>query len=207
MVRVVTVLRSGGDFKPEHVQALHRQIERWLPGADAVCLTNVDVPGVRTLRLQYGWPGWWSKMELFRPGIADDLLFMDLDTVAVGPLDEVAGQQQLTTLSDFLRPDRVASGVMFLPENAREAVWTHWMTNPHAFMQGKHGDQGFLKTLWQDKAARWQDVLPGQIVSYKMHVKLNNEAVPANARLVAFHGKPRPWDLPKSHPLYEAAGY
>nr|WP_145924153.1 hypothetical protein [Halomonas elongata] len=35
--------------------------------------------------LAHGWPGWWSKLELFRPH-GGDLLYLDLDTVVRGDL-------------------------------------------------------------------------------------------------------------------------
>jgi hypothetical protein len=59
--------------------------------------------------------------------------------------------------------------------------------------------------VFAGKAARWQDVLPGQVVSYKIHVQLDpkkgkhigNGLVPAGTRVVCFHGQPRPWAVPE----------
>ena len=53
-VRVALVLRSGGEYRPEHVRALVAQIERHLPGVGVVCLSDVDVPCER-VPLKYGW--------------------------------------------------------------------------------------------------------------------------------------------------------
>ncbi|MCV5830831.1 hypothetical protein OFN28_29620, partial [Escherichia coli] len=57
------------------------------------------------------------------------------------------------------------------------------------------------------KPARWQDIIPGSIVSYKCDIatpsmigfnaNLASEAatgkVPDNVAVVCFHGSPRPW--------------
>lgn len=177
--------------------------------AETVCLSDVDVPGVNTLPLRHNWPGWWAKMELFRPEITSDLLYLDLDTVVVGPLDDLVAAPSLTMLRDFYKPAHLGSGVMFLPEADRAEVWGAWMKSPQEHMRRhtRGGDQSFLEAVWGDKPARWQDVLPGQVVSYKADVRKHGDRVPEGARLVAFHGKPRPWHLSPSHSLYKAAGY
>lgn len=202
-MRVMLVLRTGGDFKPEHVGALARQIEQHLPGADIACLSDVDVPCQR-IPLQHDWPGWFAKMELFRPDIDGTILYMDLDTVIVGDLSEIASVARLTMLSDFYKPERPASGVMLLPEQYRAEVWRKWMINPARSMAmcGTLGDQLFIGKMCPH-AQRWQDVVPGQIVSYKAHVRAKtghrfdkgNGNVPSNTRIICFHGKPRPWDV------------
>ena len=62
----VTVLRSGGEYGPRHVQWLARQI----PGL--VCLSDRKVEGVETIPLRHDWPGWWAKMEMFSDVIDED---------------------------------------------------------------------------------------------------------------------------------------
>jgi alpha-N-acetylglucosamine transferase len=51
-----------------------------------VCLSNVNVPCER-IPLTHNWPGWWSKLELFRPGIFKGrVLYIDLDSIIIGDL-------------------------------------------------------------------------------------------------------------------------
>lgn len=197
MKAIVCVLRSGGDFRPEHVQRLARQI----PGL--VCLSDATVEGVPCIPLAYKWPGWWSKMELFRPDLSGDLLYFDLDTVIVGDLSELASLGRTTLLSDFYYPERPASGLMYLAESDRAKVWAAWIADPKEAMRKcmRHGDQQFIGEVLHD-AQRFQDVLPGRVVSYKVHVakglnkrSIGNGNVPAGASVVCFHGRPRPWHL------------
>jgi hypothetical protein len=152
--------------------------------------------------MENNWPGWWSKMEIFRPDIAGDFLYFDLDTVIVGDLSDIARIRQLTMLTDFFVPSYLASGVMYLPWFERGDVWKKWIKGPEAHMRTQlgHGDGGFLRDHWKDRPTRWQDELPGQIISYKAHVRKpqhptmekGNGAIPDNARVVCFHGTPRP---------------
>lgn len=201
-VRVALVLRSGGEYRPEHVRALVAQIERYLPGVGVVCLSDVEVPCER-VPLKYGWRSWWSKLELFRPDVAGDLLYIDLDTVIVGDLSELASLGRTTLLSDFYYPERPASGLMYLAESDRAKVWAAWIADPKAAMHKcmRHGDQQFIGEVLHD-AQRFQDVLPGRVVSYKVHVakglnkrSIGDGTVPAGASVVCFHGRPRPWHL------------
>ena len=204
-MRVALVLRSGGDFEPGHVETLARQIHSHLSGAKIICLADCEV-ACEPVSLRHDWPGWWAKMELYAPWIEGDLLYVDLDTVITGDLADIAGRGKLTVLSDFYRPERMGSGLMYLPHDDRAAIWEAWIADPERHIAEcttpeRWGDQGFLQDFWRERADRWQDVLPGQVVSYKVHVRepqthreSGNGSVPDNARVVAFHGKPRPWE-------------
>lgn len=205
MTPVYSVLRSGGEYLPEHAIRLKRQVLAHLPSADFRCLSDVEVSGVNTVPLKFGWRGWWGKMELFRPSISGPMLFMDLDTSIVGSLADIAAVDRLTIMRDVYRPDGLQSSIMFLPEAVRRQVWSHWIDRPEHWMRAyaRGGDQAFLERFWLERADRWQDVLPGQIVSYKAHVResvrkdreIGNGTIPEDARAVIFHGKPRPWDI------------
>jgi len=183
MVTPVCVLRSGGDFAPEHVQWLARQV----PGL--VCLSDVPVPGVPCLPLVYDWPGWWAKMEAFGPAIDGDILLLDLDTVV---LQMPAMPTETTVLRDWVEPSVINSSLMYVTAADRARVWSAWIADPAGHMARctrwpKLGDQGFLVEHLAD-AARWGE----EVVSYKVHCR---GGVPAEAQAVCFHGKPRPWQV------------
>lgn len=186
-VKPVCVLRSGNEYGPEHVRWLANQI----PGL--VCLGDVDVPGVPTIPLKYNWPGWWAKIELFRPDIAGDWLYFDLDTVITGPIDSLLAVGKTTLLNDFYQPSLPGSGVMYIAQGDKEKVWHAWIKSPNQHMQRcvtrQHwGDQGFLRDVLL--AQRWQSVIPDKLISYKVHCR---HGLPPAASVVCFHGNPRPW--------------
>jgi hypothetical protein len=55
-----------------------------------VCLSNVEVPGVEVIPLVHNWRGWWSKIELFGSHhLGSRVLFLDLDVLVTGSLDEL----------------------------------------------------------------------------------------------------------------------
>ncbi len=199
---VVTVLRSGGEFLPEHAVALHVAIYKHWPVRESllqVCLTDMAMEPrhlMEQVPLAYGYPGWWSKMELFSPpnNALGDILYFDLDTVVVGDLTDIAATRTLTLLEDFFRAPHLQSAFMYLPLEDRAAVWARWMEKlPEVWMRKFRGDQDFYGPPWESKAETWQTLLPGQAISYKKHVR--GCGVPKDARVVCFHGRPRPWHL------------
>lgn len=214
-MRVVTVLQTralhalhpgSSEFTPAHVQALQKQVERHAPFASFECLTDVDVPGVDCKPLEHNWPGWWSKMNLFSPTLKGDFLFMDLDTVIVGDLSDIGEVNTLTMLRDFYRDGKklaegLGGALCFFPEADRAPVWEYWIKNPLLAMRlaGHKGDMQVFEQFYRNTADRWQDVLPGQVVSWKVHCK---NGVPPGARVVCMHGKPRPWEVGQFLHLY-----
>jgi hypothetical protein len=196
VLRAACVLRSGGDYLPEHVGRLQAGLARHLPRVPLICLSDVDVPCER-IPLRHGWPGWWSKLELMRPDIEGDLLYFDLDTVIVGDLSDFAAAGRLMALRDFFHPERpLQSALMYLPADARRTAWEAWAKAPEDLMTwaGPYGDQAVLGQIWGSGVGHWQDALPGQAVSFKVDVRPTG-AIPAGARAVVFHGQPRPWHV------------
>ena len=198
-MRVALVLRSGGEYRPEHAQFLTGQLRE--QGHEPLILTDMQVPGCDTAPLRYKWAGWWSCMNIFEPSVKGDLLYMDLDTRLTGDISDIAARRTLTMLDDFYKPGRLQFGVMYLPEWTRNETWERFHEQHISVFRGP-GE--FMHSIWKDRAKTWQAVLPGQIVSYKCHVMLDstkrnhvgNGFVPENARVCCFHGKPRPWMVP-----------
>lgn len=211
-MRIVTVFNSRSltgaaqEYTVKHVYALQAQLEKWAPFAEFECLTDfAQIDGVKTRLYQHGWPGWWAKMALFDPELPGDFLFVDLDTVINGPLDDILAVRKLTLLRDFYRDGKklkegLGGGLMYLPNEVRAQVWNFWKTQPQLHMRMyPRGDQFLFERFWLNTAQRWQDALPGQIVSYKVHCQ---HGVPADARVICFHGKPRPWEVGQFLHLY-----
>lgn len=194
-MRILCVLRSGGDYGPEHVLRLQAQLAA-VGELDFACLSDVLIEGVKTIPLRWDWPGWWAKMELFRPDLRGDFLFLDLDMSIVGPIEDLFSHGGLALMRDVYRPGGLQSSIMLLPEKCRSGIWEEWKIYPHHWARRyeRGGDQAFLERFWLRKAKRLQDLAPGQIVSYKAD-NVAALGVPIGARVICFHGKPRPWEV------------
>lgn len=212
-MKIVTTWSGTGDFTAKHVQALVRQCEKYAPLDDFVCITPADVDGVDCWEPTHQWPGWWCKYEIFAPHIRDKILYMDLDTVISGSLSDVLAVDKLTLLRDFYRDGKrlkegLQASLMLLPEKDRNEIWEDWIRHPREHMQrlGVKGDQPMLEQHYMARAQRWQDVVPGQVVSWKVNCNGGNAfqkpSIPADARVIIFHGQPRPFDVDQFRGLY-----
>lgn len=193
---LLTVLRSGGDYLPEHVEALRDQAARHAPGLAFRCLSDVDVPGRIPMRTD--WPGWWAKIEAL--GVPGPALYLDLDSVIRAPLDRMLAamdRHSWITLRDLdpRAPRTVASGVMAWSGDM-SALRDRFAEDPARHMSENvsprwWGDGGFVERH-APRPAFWQDVAPGAIVSWKLDCRAG---IPPDACVVAFHGRPRPWEV------------
>jgi hypothetical protein len=149
------------------------------------------VPGITVLgddrELQSGLKGWWSKLEIFAPW-NDDLrpcLFIDLDTYILDltVLSEFSELQDgLWLLNDFNRPHMPESGIFVAPRDG-DSIWQ----GAGRAQQAHRGDGPYLGTF---PHKRLQPVIAG-IRSYKVDQLYDS---PKDARIVCFHGKPKPHD-------------
>jgi len=200
-MKVVSVLKSGGDFNQEDVRKLKSMCERFVD-CEFYCLTDVKIDGVNTIPLEHNWKGWWSKMELFRPDLFDEqVLYLDLDTVIVGDFSHFYDFTGLAMLNDQLHKQYYGSGVMMFNPRRNSGVYEEFKKNPRKHMNKYHrgGDQYFI----QDTIGGihgFQELFPNQLYSYKFNLCKTKsgegfKGVPNTAKIVFFHGKPRPKEV------------
>lgn len=199
MLTVLCVLRSGGGYDAEWVRKLRDGVARNLtiPYRFA-CLSDCEVPCER-IPLVHDWPGWWSKIELFRPGvITGPTLYLDLDTVITGKLDEIAEiSYPFAALRNFHQPDYIGSGVLWFrdAESVPHGVYEKFKRMPDAYIAhhervrvGSHlGDQAFIWDALGGQIPFLTDEFKG-VYSYKYHAKAH---LPDDAKVICFHGEPR----------------
>jgi len=147
-------------------------------------ITEDDVP--------QGVVGWWSKLTMFQPGrFKGRCLFFDLDTVITGSLDDLAAYDgEFAMVRDWFHPDLKTSSVMAWDAEHGSQILTRWesMGRPQFHPRG---DGGFIESIMPD-AECLQDKFPSQLVSFKASC---GNGIPDGARVVAFHGLPRPHHL------------
>jgi len=192
-MKFLTVLKTGGEYQPQHVYTLQRQVEKHIPQAEFVCLSNVRLECNR-LPLEQNLPGWWSKMELFK--IEGPCLYSDLDTVITGNCDhwlERIAKKRFVCLRDPYRGKRdqyaMGSGIMYWSDDM-SWVWKEYK-DAGCPTQIPGGDQEFLEQVI--KRGEYVQDFTDDVVSYKADVR-DGDYNWRDASIVYFHGKPRPWN-------------
>ncbi len=200
---IACVYKTGGDYRGHHVHRLYEQLTRYVQGPfHFVVLTDSgefnDEAAWDVRELRHNLPGWWSKIELFRelPGA----FYLDLDTTVCADITHmVQPAYGFRALRDFGRDSSMGSGVMQWGPGYR-VIYNKFMEAPDLHMQRcqspqRWGDQGFIQDAIRPYAYQpLQDVWPGQIRSWKLEVQ--PFGMTSNTRIICFHGKPRPWDIP-----------
>ncbi len=134
------------------------------------------------------FPGFWAKISLFQPGrFMGRVIYLDLDVTVVGMLDDLADYPYpFCAIRDYQYPLQVNSSVMAWDSVMADCVYDDFTPD---VMDRLHGDQNFIyeKINPVTFPKRW-------VPSYKANV-LPTGKVPTDARVIVYHGLPRPWDI------------
>jgi hypothetical protein len=198
MLTVLCVLKSGGGYDAEWVAKLQRAVERHLSTPHVFkCLSDVEVPCER-IALKHDWKGWFSKVELFRPGVIDGpTLTLDLDSVIVDGFDQIADlPYDFAMLRNLNDPSKASSAVMWF-RKAPHHVYEAFAENPEHYM-GEYaksnggvyiGDQAWIFDAMDRKVTYFSDEYPRLIRSYRRHCQ---NGVPPGCSIVQFGGSLKP---------------
>lgn len=189
MTTIVCVMKTGGEYNRTHVENLKGMVG----DHPFVCLSDdPSVPGYRPLHDNL--PGWWSKIEAFK--IPGPVLFLDLDTIVLGGIDEIleqAKQHEFLILRDVYRgkqdPKAMQSSVMGWAGDV-SYMYDEFIGMAAHWMMSVRGDQRYIEMVAK-QAKYWQDILPDGLVSFKVSVQ--GKSIPEDAKIIFFHGYPRPW--------------
>lgn len=210
MKAFVCVLKSGGDYDYKYVNVLNKALRRTCKeNVQLICLTDnpwgVKVPCVP---LSFNLPGWWSKLEVFK--LSGPCVYLDLDTII---LDDIT---PLFTLLDkpyssfyglkSFKGQKLASGIMAWKGDYKWILDEFLNDSGGYYNRGTHvgfasnngmefiGDQDYVEYQLKKEGAMINYIQTDfkKIYSYKKHCA---NGVPKGAKIVCFHGQPRPREL------------
>jgi hypothetical protein len=208
MLKIACVLRGGGAYSSEWVWNLHRQIKDQGIDLPFTCITDTDAADLdfcdEIILRPYMCPGWWSKLELFSPQDNSDYLYLDLDTLVTGDLSPILSivkeSQSLWMLRDFYSPEKLGSGIMYIPNQAKSLIWNDWAVRWRSVMTEFNGDQDYLESLSQDTLSFQDQLEVDAIISWKVKELSNETDTLPGTHVICFHGDPKQPQL-KDHPI------
>lgn len=196
----VTCVCWGDKFSDDYILNLKSMVERNTTiNHEFVCLSDRDIPGVKTKRLFPGYHGWWNKLQLFHAGwgFNERVVYFDLDTVIVNNIDWLLeyngtfmGIEDLGCINAH-QPhlkNVLQTGVMSWNYSMNHKIWDAFIKNPQSTLRFR-GDGEFLQWLIPPYARDLlQSLYPDRLKSYKYQVY--DEGVTDELSVVCFHGRP-----------------
>lgn len=198
MITVWSVL-NGTKYADEDVYILRDMVARNLSLPHRFrCLSDREIPGVDCFIPDEQWPGWWAKLLLFRYATGQ-CLYLDLDCVVTGPLDDLLSYV-LSMPANWAQSGHggCQSSVMSwqAPYNWIPDAFHVEQLEPPADggcgrYRGLWGDQELITDLCGNPGGQRIHAMQG-IYSYKYHCQ--GGLIPG-AKVVCFHGEPKPKDV------------
>lgn len=192
-----------------YVERLAMMCREWLPPHEFVVLSDRE-HAYRTILLDSDLAGWWTKLELFKPGrLPGRTVYFDLDVTLDGPLDglvDLLEEGDFWALDDFAWPlSRAAQTELMLAtdpnRDALRALLGGWGTVNSSVMlwrdeagadiwrkytpeaaAGLHGDQNWITRTMGDRV----NLIPSH---WARSFKLSGRS---DAPITVYHGQPKP---------------
>jgi len=158
---------------------------------------EVRRPWIEPIILEHGWPGWFSKIELFRRNLfKGPVFYLDLDTVIVENIDDMVFDHKFTVLKNFWHAGKIGSGLMAWDADL-SLIYRRFepfaSTMIARYKEPRRlGDQAFIEEETPVAMEYWQELYPHRVVSYRKHC-MPIKRVPEGASIVCFGGAHRPW--------------
>ena len=209
MLTVACVYKPGNGFTDDYVTRLKATVAKHCQEQHRfICLTNEKLKSVQTIPLIANRPGYWNKLELFRPGLFEErVVYLDLDTMIVNDVTDILAYPHIfTTGKTFKGKDTHNLASWFLGFDGRENRshlfdgYTPATPEKYEHDWARWGDQGYIQDNVRDDWSTLDELyFDGRYASYKWQVRRPG-FVPEGVSFICFHGKPRPhevnWRLP-----------
>lgn len=221
--RVVLCIKWGTLFAPDYVNVLYNACRRHLNGPFRfVCLTDDAtgfLPGIEAFPIpdiglqpdQWYTPGVWPKLALFEKslhGLQGRALFIDLDMVILGGLDAFFDYPQPFVTTDMgpnwypghgAHPGEAGTCIFAFDLGAESQIVESFKADRAGVIARFRNEQDYVGAT-ASSMAFWP---PDWVISFKRWLRrpigpdlfLPPKAPPATAKVLAFHGTPRPVDL------------
>jgi hypothetical protein len=205
MITITTVLKTGKYYDYTWVDKMKRSLDRHMSIPFRFCPLTDVTHDYESYNLEYDNPGYWNKIELFKPGLyKGPTCYIDLDNVITGDLSRliysVAGNKFVMHRNDptkhSLNP-QPSSCIMYW-ESDMSYLWNIWISKSPTYWQNKYsggslGDQAFIRENITEFEL-FPDLSPGQTkkIIHTKSFKRNKDV--ENAIMYVFSAKQKPFN-------------
>jgi hypothetical protein len=202
-------------FGPETVNTLRAMVTRHYPNPHRfICVTD-DAKGINAdIEIVPLWtefshlrnpsgdrnPSCYRRLRAFAPDareyFGDRFVSVDLDVVITGDLRPVWDRPEDFVIFGDTSEQTPFNGSMFMmTAGARSQVWTSFdpVKSPRLTQRARlfGSDQAWIRHCLGKREAVW--TVNDGVYSFRKHIQATGK-LPADAKMVVFHGKPDPWE-------------
>lgn len=203
-------------FRGEHVDTLRRMVARHYPDPHRfICVTDdprgIHEPGVEIFQLwdSFGTvrnpsgaknPSCYRRLRLFARNagswLGERFVCLDLDAVIVGDMRPIWNRPDDFVIWKSATPGNPYNGSMFLNRSGTRAqLWEDFdpQSSPERTKAaGFYGsDQAWIGYRLGRNEPTWSQA--DGVYSFRVDFKYRPDPIPANARIIFFHGRGDPW--------------
>jgi len=200
--------KISDDLPAKYINNLYHGVKRFADRSfQFVCFTNekLDLDSdieVRSFDIP-AHAGVLPRIYMFskKAGLSGQVLCIDIDVVVVGSLERLMSYTGLfCARSKFKRghEHKLDGDIMSFRANAEteRLFWIPFINNVSAVVKFTQGRERYwVRHVAGRFADRWK---PGEILSYKRHIRKRRGGIPKTTSIVSFHGKPRPHEIKDS---------
>lgn len=211
---ITTILKNGGEYNETHVHALQTMCKTHAPNYNFQCLTDMK-PNCPTIPLTQGWPGWWSKIEIFR--LTEPTFYLDLDTIITNNIESLIQKTthyNFTILRDW-KPHhnrqnktttsrKLFNSALITFNTPQTHIYNTLKENPNHYMTEYKGDQEYIQDHFiehqttpithNNYSYAYTNDLTKKIANYKHDTNDGKINDPNQHHIIIFQGHPRPWE-------------
>ena len=198
--------RVGGitlDLASQYVNNLYYGVKSFMPyNFQFICFTNEKLKTNKEIEIRK-FPvigkGVLPRLFMFseKSGLfGHQVLSLDLDIVITGSLDDIAGYNGMfCTRKSYMNSEKglLDGDIMnfYACRENEDKFWKPFINNVEKSEEITNGRERYwVRHVTNNNADSFDELAPNQILSYKRNVK--GKGLPENARIVSFHGHPRP---------------
>lgn len=222
MLTVVTWLWAAppgyrSQFRPEHVNAVARMVQRHYPDPHRViCVTDITTGLDPSITVVAPWhdfahvqsphgeknPSCYRRLRMFDPAIGvvfgERFVSLDLDIVVTGDLRPLWNRPEPFVAWGDTNPlpgSHYNGSMILMTAGARPKVWTDFNPRTSPQVAKAHrcfgSDQGWISYVLGPGEPKW--TTRDGVYSYRNHLEGHGQRLPPNARIVICHGRHDPW--------------
>jgi hypothetical protein len=128
-------------------------------------------------------------------GLSGRVILMDLDIIITGDITEICEQKEKFITCRGAFTDKIGGSLTSFPAGAwHNILWKPLKNKTEIIEKNTNGsERKYYQMILADReVCFWEDLLPGQVLSYKRDCR---DGVPKGAKIVRFHGNPRPHEV------------